>query len=163
MPVALAQGEPPSQPALAKEVSLDRTVMTHLLDDLEAHDLVVRRPGPRDRRARQVVLTDTGRAHLAEVRQGLAAAEARLLVGLADEDAEQLRGLLGRVAQTAQRELVAPDEMKCRPPPGPAEPLRAGRPMRAPPVRATLDTATPRTTARKGDGHASARRRSTRH
>lgn len=111
--VALAQGEPPSQLALAKEVSLDRTVMTYLLDDLEAHDLVLRRPDPRDRRARQVVLTETGRARLGEVRRSLASAEARLLADLTDGDAEHLRALLSRVAQTAQRELVAPDEMKC--------------------------------------------------
>ncbi|MER5515717.1 MarR family winged helix-turn-helix transcriptional regulator [Streptomyces sp. NPDC002763] len=40
--VALAGGEPPTQLALAKEVSLDRTVMTYLLDDLEAHELITR-------------------------------------------------------------------------------------------------------------------------
>lgn len=61
--VALASGEPPSQLALAKEVSLDRTVMTYLLDDLEAHELITRRPDPRDRRARQVLLTDAGVDH----------------------------------------------------------------------------------------------------
>ncbi|WP_367048704.1 MarR family winged helix-turn-helix transcriptional regulator [Streptomyces sp. Je 1-332] len=34
--------------------------MTYLLDDLEAHTLVTRKPDPRDRRARQVLITDTG-------------------------------------------------------------------------------------------------------
>ncbi|MGA6158719.1 MarR family winged helix-turn-helix transcriptional regulator [Stenotrophomonas sp. NPDC087984] len=111
--VALAGGEPPSQLALAKAVSLDRTVMTYLLDDLEAHELVTRRPDPRDRRARQVLLTDTGRTRLDEVRQNLAAAEARLLTDLHDHDARQLRTLLARVAQTAQRESLAPDESDC--------------------------------------------------
>lgn len=72
--VALAGGEPPTQLALAREVSLDRTVMTYLLDDLEAHELVSRRPDPRDRRARQVLITDTGRTRLDQVRQSLAAA-----------------------------------------------------------------------------------------
>ncbi|MEU8870399.1 MarR family winged helix-turn-helix transcriptional regulator [Streptomyces javensis] len=102
--VALASGEPPSRLALAKEVSLDRTVMTYLLDDLEAHELITRRPDPRDRRARQVLLTDAGRARLKRVRRSLAAAEARLLTDLGGEDAEQLRTLLARVAQTARRE-----------------------------------------------------------
>ncbi|EXU64213.1 transcriptional regulator [Streptomyces sp. PRh5] len=111
--VALASGEPPSQVALAKEVSLDRTVMTYLLDDLEAHELITRRPDPRDRRARQVLLTDTGRTRLKQVRRSLAAAEARLLTDLGDQDAEQLRTLLARVAQTAQRELIAPEEAEC--------------------------------------------------
>lgn len=111
--VALSSGEPPSQLALAKEVSLDRTVMTYLLDDLEAHELVTRRPDPRDRRARQVLITDTGRSRLAQVREGLAAAEARLLSDLDEQDARQLRVLLARVATTAQRDAIAPDEADC--------------------------------------------------
>src|SRR3954471_21808618 len=111
--VALAGGEPPSQLALAKAVSLDRTVMTYLLADLEAHKRVTRSPAPRDRRARQVLITDTGRARLDQVRHSLAAAEARLLTDLDDHDALQLRTLLARVAQTAQRESIAPDEADC--------------------------------------------------
>ncbi|MFJ4603871.1 MarR family winged helix-turn-helix transcriptional regulator [Streptomyces griseoluteus] len=112
--VALAGGnEPPSQLALAKEVSLDRTVMTYLLDDLEAHDLVTRKPDPRDRRARQVLITDTGRARLAQVRESLGAAEARLLTDLDPKDTEHLRTLLARVAQTAQREVLASGEGEC--------------------------------------------------
>ncbi|WP_309236538.1 MarR family winged helix-turn-helix transcriptional regulator [Streptomyces sp. CAI 127] len=111
--VALAGGEPPSQLALAKEVSLDRTVMTYLLDDLEAHGLVTRRPDPRDRRARQVLITDTGRTRLGEVRESLAAAEARLLTDLDEDDAAQLRTLLSRVARTAQRESTAPEKTAC--------------------------------------------------
>lgn len=111
--VALAGGEPPTQLALAREVSLDRTVITYLLDDLEAHQLVTRRPDPRDRRARLVLITDTGRTRLREVRQSLTAAEARLLADLNGHEAEQLRTLLSRVAQTAKRESLAPDETDC--------------------------------------------------
>ncbi|MFE3267150.1 MarR family winged helix-turn-helix transcriptional regulator [Streptomyces sp. NPDC059215] len=111
--VALADGEPPSQLALAKAVSLDRTVMTYLLDDLEAHQLVTRRADPRDRRARQVLLTDTGRTRLAQVRGKLAAAEAELLADLDENDAHHLRTLLARVAQTAQNSPAAPAEVDC--------------------------------------------------
>ena len=111
--VALAGGESPTQLVLAKEVSLDRTVMTYLLDDLEAQGLVTRRPDPRDRRARQVLITDTGRTRLQRVRQSLAAAEARLLGDLDDHDTEQLRVLLSRVARAAQRESLVPDETEC--------------------------------------------------
>jgi DNA-binding MarR family transcriptional regulator len=112
--VALAGGgEPPSQLALAKELSLDRTVTTYLLEALEADNLVARKPDPRDRRARQVLITDVGRARLAEVRQSLGAAEARLLADLDPNDTAQLRTLLARVAQTAQREVAAPDETEC--------------------------------------------------
>ena len=111
--VALAGGKPPTQLALAKEVSLDRTVLTYLLDDLEAHALVSRSPDPRDRRARLVLITDIGRTRLQQVRQSLAIAEARLLADLDAQDASMLRSLLSRVAQTAQRESLAPDETDC--------------------------------------------------
>lgn len=107
--VALADGEPPSQLALARAVSLDRTVLTYLLDDLEDHELVSRRPDPRDRRARQVLLTDTGRMRLSEVREKLAAAEADLLMDLDEHDNLQLRALLARVARTAQDNITASD------------------------------------------------------
>ncbi|MFF9206680.1 MarR family winged helix-turn-helix transcriptional regulator [Streptomyces sp. NPDC014986] len=111
--VALSDGEPPSQLALAKAVSLDRTVMTYLLDDLEAHHLVTRRPDPRDRRARQVLLTDTGRTRLTQIRDNLATAEAKLLTDLDEHDAHQLRTLLARVAQTAQSSSDVPAESDC--------------------------------------------------
>jgi DNA-binding MarR family transcriptional regulator len=87
--------------------------MTYLLDDLEAHGLVTRRPDPRDRRARLVLITDVGRTRLQQVRQSLTAAEARLLADLDDQDAETLRTLLSRVARTAQRESLAPVETDC--------------------------------------------------
>jgi DNA-binding MarR family transcriptional regulator len=79
----------------------------------ESHRLVSRRPDPRDRRARLVLITDTGRTRLQQVRQSLTGAEARLLADLDDQDTERLRTLLSRVAQTAQRESLAPDETDC--------------------------------------------------
>ncbi|MFF5147635.1 MarR family winged helix-turn-helix transcriptional regulator [Streptomyces sp. NPDC013157] len=107
--VALAHGEPPSQLALAQQVNLDRTVVTYLLDDLEARQMITRKPDPRDRRARQVLITEEGRAHLERAQHGLSLAEARLLADLDEDEAHHLRRLLMRVAQTAQREALAPD------------------------------------------------------
>ncbi|WP_221639941.1 MarR family winged helix-turn-helix transcriptional regulator [Actinoallomurus bryophytorum] len=107
--VALASGEPPSQLALAQRVNLDRTVTTYLLDDLEARQLITRRPDPRDRRARQVLITEEGRAHLERAQHRLAIAERHLLADLDEADSRQLRLLLTRVARTAQREALAPE------------------------------------------------------
>ncbi|MFF4116253.1 MarR family winged helix-turn-helix transcriptional regulator [Streptomyces sp. NPDC001714] len=107
--VALAAGEPPSQLALAQQVNLDRTVVTYLLDDLEARQMITRRPDPRDRRARQVLITDEGRTHLERAQHSLSLAEARLLADLDEDDARQLRRLLTRVALSAQREALTPD------------------------------------------------------
>ncbi len=107
--VAVASGEPPSQLALAQQVNLDRTVMTYLLDDLETRQLITRRPDPRDRRARQVLITEEGRAQLERAQDRLSVAEARLLADLDEHDARRLRLLLTRVARTAQREALAPE------------------------------------------------------
>ena len=49
---AAAKGAVGSQLALAQHLGIDRTVMTYLLDDLEAANLIERRPDPADRRAR---------------------------------------------------------------------------------------------------------------
>jgi hypothetical protein len=48
---AAAQGTVNSQLALAQHLGVDRTVMTYLLDDLEAACLIERRPDPADRPA----------------------------------------------------------------------------------------------------------------
>jgi DNA-binding MarR family transcriptional regulator len=106
--VALSAGEPPSQLALAQQVSLDRTVMTYLLDDLEAQHLITRSPDPRDRRVRHVVITDEGRTFLHRTRQRIKEAEQHLLSDLDQQEASQMRELLTRVALTAQREDLGP-------------------------------------------------------
>src|SRR5258708_7137666 len=54
---AAAQGVVSSQLALAQHLGVDRTVMTYLIDDLEAAKLIERRPDPADRRARRIVAT----------------------------------------------------------------------------------------------------------
>ncbi|PIM67746.1 transcriptional regulator [Streptomyces sp. JV178] len=103
MALAEAGDNPPTQLELAGQVGLDRTVMTYLLDDLEGLGLLSRRPNPRDRRARHVILSDEGRSQLQRMRTDVAAAEAQLLVELSDEQRAQFRDLLTRVALTAQR------------------------------------------------------------
>jgi DNA-binding MarR family transcriptional regulator len=65
---AAAHGTVGSQLALALHLGVDRTVMTYLLDDLEAAGLIERRPDPADRRARQVVATRQGTKLLAASR-----------------------------------------------------------------------------------------------
>src|ERR1700691_3459030 len=58
---AAARDEPGSQAAMAQSLGIDRTVMTYLLDDLEAARLVERHADPADRRSRRVVATGHGR------------------------------------------------------------------------------------------------------
>ena len=52
--------EPVGQGALAHRLGIDRTVMTYLVDELEAGGLVERRAGTKDRRNKQIVATGHG-------------------------------------------------------------------------------------------------------
>ena len=88
-----------SQLALAQHLGVDRTVMTYLLDDLEAAGLIERRPDPADRRARRIVATPDGRTCLTRLDERLRAAEEQLLSGLdAGQDRQVFRTLLRRLA-----------------------------------------------------------------
>lgn len=107
MALAATEDKPPTQLELAGQVGLDRTVMTYLLDDLEGLGLLSRRPNPRDRRARHVVLTPEGRTQLQRMRTDLATAESRLLAELSEQQRTQFRDLLARVALTAARGTLA--------------------------------------------------------
>jgi DNA-binding MarR family transcriptional regulator len=84
-----AQSAVGSQLALAQRLGIDRTVMTYLLDDLEAAGLIARQPDPADRRARRVVATEKGVELLVTLDARLRAAEAHLLDPL-DDHARQL-------------------------------------------------------------------------
>src|ERR1700733_9367762 len=79
---AAARGAVTSQLALAQHLGIDRTVMTYLLDDLEAAGLIERRPDPTDRRARRVFATEPGAELLVTLDSRLQTAEARLLAPL---------------------------------------------------------------------------------
>lgn len=85
-----------NQARIAESLGLDRTVMTYLVDDLERAGMVVRRPDPADRRARQVVLTDHGQTVLAQASSRLAEIERSVLGSLSEGEAEVFRRLLGR-------------------------------------------------------------------
>jgi DNA-binding MarR family transcriptional regulator len=99
--VAAARDEPGSQAALAQRLGMDRTVMTYLLDDLEAAALVARQPDPLDRRSRRIAATEHGRDVLADLETRFGHAEQRLLAGLALDDRPVFRALLHDLAAHA--------------------------------------------------------------
>jgi DNA-binding MarR family transcriptional regulator len=88
----------PSQLALAHHLGIDRTVMTYLLDDLEAAGLVERRPNPADRRQRQVVATSRAQDEIAALCARVTAAEDAVLTSLDDDERATLRDLLHKAA-----------------------------------------------------------------
>jgi DNA-binding MarR family transcriptional regulator len=79
-------------------LGLDRTVMTHLLDELEGAGLVERRPDPADRRARRIIATGAGAALLDELDGRLATVEDTVLTALDPAEREALRALLSKAA-----------------------------------------------------------------
>jgi DNA-binding MarR family transcriptional regulator len=102
---AAAHGTVGSQLALAQHLGVDRTVMTYLLDDLEAAGLIERRPDPADRRARRIVATRQGTKLLAALDDRLQTAEAHLLTPLDPKARESFRAQV-RVLAT---HIDAPD------------------------------------------------------
>lgn len=105
---AAARDDPGSQATMAQRLGIDRTVMTYLLDDLEAARLVERQADPADRRSRRIVATDHGRCVLAGLDERFAKAEEHLLAALPPGDQAQFRRLLRELAAHANdRDPVA--------------------------------------------------------
>jgi DNA-binding MarR family transcriptional regulator len=108
---AAAQGSVASQLALAQHLGVDRTVMTYLLDDLEAARLIERRPDPADRRARRIVATERGNELLSILDDRLRAAEANLLAPLGNERRDAFRAQVRMLA--TQLDAVDPPDSPC--------------------------------------------------
>jgi DNA-binding MarR family transcriptional regulator len=85
---------PIGQQALSEATEFDAVKLVGILNDLETAGLVERRRDCIDRRRHIVVLTESGRARLAEVERASAAADERLLVGLDAQQRSQLAHLL---------------------------------------------------------------------
>ncbi|MFF4344994.1 MarR family winged helix-turn-helix transcriptional regulator [Kitasatospora sp. NPDC001540] len=83
-----------SQLALAQAVSVDKSKLVLVIDELEAAGLVRRRPDPADRRARIVEATDAGRRVLDAAREDVLAIEDHLLADLEPRAQQSLRALL---------------------------------------------------------------------
>jgi DNA-binding MarR family transcriptional regulator len=87
-----------TQHALCKGTGMDPSTMVSTIDELEARGLVERRPHPSDRRAHALHITDAGRETLARGRRIARQAQEELLAPLNEEEREQLRSLLLRLA-----------------------------------------------------------------
>lgn len=97
-----AQDLATSQVMMAGHLGIDRSVLTYLIDDLEAAGLVERRLDPADRRNRRIVATEAGRELWCERRAAIARAEDDMLSVLGG-DRSTFKDLLQRVALAADR------------------------------------------------------------
>jgi len=91
----LQPGQPMTMSALAHALMCDNSNVTGIVDRLEAHGLVERRPAEHDRRVKTLVVTDKGIATRAEVERSMSVPPPPL-AGLSDADAASLRDILQR-------------------------------------------------------------------
>jgi len=83
-----------SQMAVAKRLGIERARLVHLLDSLEARDLVDRIPSATDRRSHALHLTAGGKAALAQFKRLAAAHERHVVEKIGKENRERLLQIL---------------------------------------------------------------------
>ena len=85
------------QTDLARAVHLDRSTVVNVIDNLEASNLVERRPVDGDRRSKALFLTSDGEALLQKLKRLVAEHERRLTENLSAAQRETLVNLLQRI------------------------------------------------------------------
>ena len=98
--MALNQPTPPTMSSLAERLAMDRTTTTANLKPLERRGLVALRRDEEDARVRRIVLTEAGRAVLAEAIDRWRAANGAVLARLGGTDLAALRSALRTIAET---------------------------------------------------------------
>jgi DNA-binding MarR family transcriptional regulator len=99
----LAESGPLTQIELATTMSIDRTAMVYMIDELEAQTLVERVRSPQDRRAFLIHLTPGGRRAQGKAATALAGAADTLLTPLDAAERRHLVDLLAKVASYWQQ------------------------------------------------------------
>ncbi len=97
----LAREPAGTQLALAQAIGYDKTRLIGLLDKLERDGLITRTADPRDRRARIVTLTKSGRARHAAARRDIRAMEDEFLAQLNPAARTRLRRTLAELVPDA--------------------------------------------------------------
>ena len=94
---ALAGEGPHAQRDLGEKLSVDRTTMVGLVDELEGLGLVERRRDPEDRRRYDLALTDAGRRTVSEAETIAARVQDAVLAPLEDAERRRLHEMLSIV------------------------------------------------------------------
>jgi len=117
--MAVVEAPARTQLALAQAVSVDKSKLVVILDELESAGLVLRRPDPVDRRARIIEVTPQGSLALKAARDDIKAIEDRLLTDLDAPARAALRSALRHLAGAPilRIEDGQPPETACAPTP----------------------------------------------
>ena len=92
--VAVQQNPGIDQVTLAGLIAYDRTTITGVVDRLAQKGFVARRPSSRDRRARELQITDEGREALKRIQPAVEEAQRIMLRGLDAEESDEFMRLL---------------------------------------------------------------------
>jgi DNA-binding MarR family transcriptional regulator len=96
------------QATLAGLIAYDRTTIAGVVDRLEQKGLIMRRVSSRDRRARELGLTDAGRQTLAGIEPAVEAAQQIMLRGLTPAEGRELKRLLRKTIDACNALSRAP-------------------------------------------------------
>jgi MarR family transcriptional regulator, temperature-dependent positive regulator of motility len=96
------------QVTLAGLIAYDRTTITGVVDRLVQKDLIERRASSRDRRARELEITDEGRRTLRKITPAVESAQQVMLRGLSAKEGEDLMRLLRKAIAAGNQLSRAP-------------------------------------------------------
>ena len=102
----LSRNEGIKQAGLAEILEIKPITLARLLDRLDAHGWVERRPDPKDKRARRLFLTNKGRSIIRELRVVALSVREEALSGLTDSEQDLLIDQLRAVKEN----LLSADE-----------------------------------------------------
>jgi DNA-binding MarR family transcriptional regulator len=91
---------PSSQQALARRLAVSPTMITQMVDEVEARGLAERRPNPADRRSYLVTLTPDGKRRLTAARRVAGKFAVELAAPIGEEGDRELRALLHKLVGT---------------------------------------------------------------
>ncbi len=96
------------QASVAGLIAYDKATLGKVIDRLEAKALVDRSVSLKDRRARQLQLTEAGEAVLAKVQPLVDAVQGEILTGLSKEEQDQFLALLQKATSAGNDRSRAP-------------------------------------------------------
>jgi MarR family transcriptional regulator, temperature-dependent positive regulator of motility len=105
---AIAANPAIDQITLAGLIAYDRTTITGVIDRLAQKGLVLRQASARDRRARELLVTDAGHRTLQAMTPAVEAAQRSMVRGLTDTEASELIRLLQKAISAGNALSRAP-------------------------------------------------------